>query len=66
MQSDWHRARSRASRRSWAISPLSATRQSLAENAVSRFKVLVGVKLVSRDPEGHQVEVLVKTQGSTG
>jgi hypothetical protein len=39
-----------------------ATRQSLAENAVSRFKALVGVKLASRELERQQVEVLVKSQ----
>ncbi|MHC5051732.1 MAG: IS5 family transposase [Planctomycetota bacterium] len=39
-----------------------ATRQSLAENAVSRFKALVGVKLASRELQRQQVEVLVKSQ----
>ena len=39
-----------------------ATRQSLAENAVSRFKALVGVELASREPERQQVEALVKSQ----
>jgi hypothetical protein len=39
-----------------------ATRQSLVENAVSRFKALVGVKLASRELERQQVEVLVKGQ----
>jgi len=39
-----------------------ATQQSLAENAVSRFKALVGVKLASRELERQQVEVLVKSQ----
>ena len=39
-----------------------ATRQSLAENAVSRFKALLGVKLVSRNFENQQVEALVKCQ----
>jgi hypothetical protein len=39
-----------------------ATRQSFAENAVSRFKALVGVKLASRKLERQQVEVLVKSQ----
>ncbi len=39
-----------------------ATRQSLAENAVSRFKALVGVKLASREFERQQVEALVKSQ----
>jgi len=37
-----------------------ATRQSLAENAVSRFKALVGVKLAARRFENQQVEALVK------
>lgn len=37
-----------------------ATRQSLAENAVSRFKALVGVKLAARTFENQQVEALVK------
>ena len=37
-----------------------ATRQSLAENAVSRFKALAGVKLASRKFENQQVEALVK------
>ena len=37
-------------------------RQRLAENAVSRFKALVGVKLASRELERQQVEVLVKSQ----
>jgi len=39
-----------------------ATRQSLAENAVSRFKALVGVTLASRTLERQQVEALVKSQ----
>ncbi len=39
-----------------------ATRQSLAENAVSRFKALVGAKLASRELERQRFEVLVKTQ----
>ncbi len=39
-----------------------ATRQSLAENAVSRFKALVGLKLASRELERQQVEALVKSQ----
>jgi hypothetical protein len=39
-----------------------ATRQSLAENAVSRFKALVGVKLASRGLGRQPVEVLVKSQ----
>ena len=38
-----------------------ATRQSLAENAVSRFKALMGVKLALRDFERQQVEALVKS-----
>ena len=37
-----------------------ATRKSLAENAVSRFKALVGVKLAVRGFENQQVEALVK------
>ncbi len=37
-----------------------ATRQSLAENAVFRFKALVGVKLTARKFENQQVEALVK------
>ena len=37
-----------------------ATRQSLTENAVSRFKALVGVKLAARVFENQQVEALVK------
>jgi len=37
-----------------------ATRQSLAENAVSRFKALVGVKLAARRFENQRVEALVK------
>lgn len=44
----------------WRISS-GATRQSLAENTVSRFKALVGVKLASRALERHQVEALVKS-----
>ena len=39
-----------------------ATRQSLAENAVSRFKALVGAALASRTLERQQVEALVKSQ----
>jgi hypothetical protein len=39
-----------------------ATRQSLAENAVSRFKALVGEQLASRELERQQVEALVKTK----
>ena len=39
-----------------------ATRQSLAENAVSRFKSLVGVKLSARSFDNQQVEALVKCQ----
>jgi hypothetical protein len=39
-----------------------ATRQSLAENAVSRFKNLVGDTLASRTLERQQVEALVKSQ----
>lgn len=37
-----------------------ATRQSLAENAVSRFKGLVGGKLASLKFENQQVEARVK------
>ena len=37
-----------------------ATRQSLAENGVSRFKALLGVKLAARKLESQQVEALVK------
>jgi hypothetical protein len=37
-----------------------ASRQSLAENAVSRFKALVGVKLTACEFENQQVEALVK------
>jgi hypothetical protein len=37
-----------------------ATRQSLAENAVSRFKALVGIKLSARRFERQQVEAAVK------
>jgi hypothetical protein len=39
-----------------------ATRQSLAENAVSRFKALVGVKLAARGLDSQRVEALVKTR----
>ena len=39
-----------------------ASRQSLAENAVSRFKALVGERLASRDFGRQQVETLVKSQ----
>jgi hypothetical protein len=39
-----------------------ATRQRLAENAVFRFKALVGVKLATRKFENQQVEALVKCQ----
>ena len=39
-----------------------ATRQSLTENAVSRFKAPVGVTLASRTLERQQVEALVKSQ----
>ena len=39
-----------------------ATRQSLAENAVSRFKGLLGVKITARTFESQQVEALVKCQ----
>jgi len=37
-----------------------ATRQSLAENAVSRFKALIGVRLMSRRFDAQQVEAVVK------
>jgi hypothetical protein len=37
-----------------------ATRQSLAENAVSRRKALVGVKLAARELGNQQVEATVK------
>ena len=39
-----------------------ATRQSLAENAMSRFKGLLGVKLTARKFENQQAEALVKCQ----
>jgi hypothetical protein len=39
-----------------------ATRQGPAENAVSRFEALVGVRLASRDLERQQVEALVRSQ----
>ena len=39
-----------------------ATRQSLSENAVSRFKALIGDSLTSRTLERQQVEALVKSQ----
>ena len=42
--------------------PRRATRQSLAENAVSRFKALVGVKLTSRKFENQRAEALTKSQ----
>jgi hypothetical protein len=41
-------------------SAISAMRQSLAENAVSRFKALVGIKLASRKLGNQRVEALVK------
>jgi len=37
-----------------------ATRQSLAENVVSRFKALVGIQLTSRRIDAQQVEAVVK------
>ena len=40
--------------------PCDATRQSLAENAVSPFKALVGVKLAARGFANQQVEAVVK------
>jgi hypothetical protein len=39
-----------------------ATRQGLAENAVSRFKALVGERLESREFGRQQVEALVNSQ----
>ena len=39
-----------------------ATRQSLAENAVSRFKAMVGIKLCARTFESQQVEAVIKCQ----
>ena len=39
-----------------------ATRQSLAENAVSRFKTLVGVQLTARAIENQRIEAVVKCQ----
>ncbi len=48
-------------RYTWRVSS-GATRQSLAENAVSRFKALVGVKLAARRFESQQVEAFVKCQ----
>ncbi len=39
-----------------------ATRQSLAENTVSRFKALVGVKLSARRFDNQRVEAIVKRQ----
>ena len=36
------------------------TRQSLAENAVTRFKALLGVKLMSRRLDAQQLEAVVK------
>jgi hypothetical protein len=46
-------------RYAWRIAS-GATRQSLAENAVSRFKVLLGVKLEARTLESQRVEATVK------
>lgn len=37
-----------------------ATRHSIAENAVSRFKTLIGVKLAAREFDNQQIEALVK------
>ena len=37
-----------------------ATRQSLAENAISRFKALLAVKLTARTFAGQRVEALIK------
>ncbi len=39
-----------------------ATRQSLAENAVSRFKALVGVRLSARTLENQRIEARAKSQ----
>ena len=46
-------------RYSWRTSS-GATRQSLAENAVSRFKALLGVNLAAREFDNQRVEALVK------
>ena len=48
-------------RYAWRISS-GATRQSLAENAMSRFKALLGDPLASRTLERQQVEALVNSQ----
>lgn len=48
-------------RYSWRTSS-GATRQSLVENAVSRFKALAGETLASREFRRQQVEALVKSQ----
>ena len=48
-------------RYSWRTSS-GATRQSLVENAMSRFKALVGERLASREFGRQQVEALVKSQ----
>ncbi len=48
-------------RYAWRVSS-GATRQSLAENAVSRFKALLGVKLAAREFENQHVEARVKCQ----
>ncbi len=45
----------------WRVSS-GATRQSLAENAVSRFKAMVGIKLCARTLESQRVEAAVKCQ----
>lgn len=42
--------------------PSGATRQSFAENAISRLKALVGTKLTAHGFAAQQVEVLVKCQ----
>jgi len=39
-----------------------ATRQSIAENAISRFKALLGVKLAARAFENQRTEALVKSE----
>ena len=48
-------------RYAWRVSS-GATRQSLAENAVSRFKAIVGIKLCACRFESQQVEAVVKCQ----
>ena len=53
------RVEGRGSRDGWRVSS-GCTRQSLAENAVSRFKALFGGKLVARTFESQHVEASVK------